>query len=86
VVRLGRWTATYIAPPLDGLAFRASFNGLTPDRLKDFRVQVSTAGAPGGAGWEPPVWLPRQRVAWLTEAVWILDPLSLPIAPVPPLR
>lgn len=84
--RLGRWTATYVAPPLDGLAFRASFNGITPDRLKDFRVLVSTAGAPGGAGWEPPSWLPRQRVAWLTQVVWILDPLSLPIAPVPPLR
>ena len=85
-LRLGRWTATYIAPPADGLAFRASFNQIAPERLRGFRVLVSTAGGPGGQGWELPQWLPRERTAWQSEATWILDPLSLPIAPVPPLR
>ena len=77
---------TFIAPPADGLAFRASFNQIPPERLRDFRVLVSTAGGPGGQGWELPQWLPRERTAWVSEAIWILDPLSLPIAPVPPLR
>jgi Peptidase family M28 len=86
VQRLGRWTATYVAPPPEGIAFRASFGGIAAGSLKDFRVLVSYPGSPAGQGWQFPSWLPRERTAWMTEATWIVDPLSLPIAPVPPLR
>jgi Peptidase family M28 len=86
VLRLGRWTASYVAPTAEGVAFRASFGALAPGALKDFRIAVTVQGTSSEAGWQPPSWLPRERTAWAAEAIWILDPFSLPIAPVPPLR
>ncbi len=86
IVRLGRWTATYLAPTPDGLVFRASFGRIDAGRLRDLHV-VATAPGPGdGSGWQPPSWLPEARTAWTTDAVWIVAPFALPIAPVPPLR
>ena len=83
--RLGRWTATYVAVPPEGVAFRASFGG-TPASLKDFRILVSTQSSARDGGWPLPAWLPTSRIAWAVEANWIVDPFALPIAPVPPLR
>ena len=86
VVRLGRWTATYLAPTAEGLVFRASFAGIDAARLRDLRV-VATAQGPGdGSGWQPPAWLPQVHTAWTADASWIVAPFALPIAPVPPLR
>jgi hypothetical protein len=84
VPRLGRWTATYVAPPLDGVNFRASFGQVDVARLKEFRV-VATVQA-FAAGWTAPAWLPQDRTVWTGEASWIVAPFALPIAPVPPLR
>jgi hypothetical protein len=86
VERLGRWTATYVAVPPDGVVFRASFGGIVPAALKAFRVVVSTHASAREGGWPLPSWLPTERTAWTAEAQWILDPFALPIAPVPPLR
>jgi hypothetical protein len=86
VERLGRWTATYVAVPADGVVFRASFGNTTPAGLKGFRVLVSTQASAREGGWPLPSWLPTERTAWTAEATWILDPFALPIAPVPPLR
>jgi hypothetical protein len=86
VPRLGRWTATYLAPTPDGLVFRASFGRIDAGRLRDFRVVATALGPADGSGWQPPSWLPQSRTAWTAEAVWIVAPFALPIAPVPPLR
>jgi hypothetical protein len=86
VPRLGRWTATYIAPVAEGLLFRASFGRIEPDRLRDLRVVVTALGPGDGSGWQPPAWLPQARTAWTAEANWVVAPFAMPIAPVPPLR
>jgi hypothetical protein len=86
VERLGRWTAVYVAVPPDGVAFRASFGGITPAALKGFRMLVTTQASAREGGWPLPAWLPTERTAWTAEATWIVDPFALPIAPVPPLR
>ena len=86
VLRLGRWTATYIAPTADGLLFRASVGRIDPDRLRDLRVVVTALGPGDRSGWQPPPWLPQARTAWTTEANWIVAPFAMPIAPVPALR
>jgi hypothetical protein len=84
--RLGRWTATYIAPGAEGLVFRASFGRIEPDRLRDLRVVVTALGPGDRSGWQPPSWLDETRTAWTAEANWVVAPFALPIAPVPPLR
>lgn len=86
VPRLGRWTATYVAVPADGVAFRASFGRISAADLHAFRVVVAAQASARDGGWPLPLWLPTARTAWTAEASWILDPFALPIAPVPPLR
>ncbi len=84
--RLGRWTATYVAPTAEGLVFRATFGSPDADRLRGIRVVATAMGPSDGSGWQPPTWLPQTRTAWTAEASWIVAPFDLPIAPVPPLR
>ena len=87
VARLGRWTATYIAPTADGIVFRASFRGADAARLRELQVAVSSARFPGGEGWQSlPAWLPRERTVWSATATWVVPATAGPIAPVPPLR
>jgi hypothetical protein len=83
-LRQGRWTATYVAPPPEGVVFRASVGSADAARLRELRV-LATAEA-GNPAWPLPAWLPQERVAWTGEATWIVAPFDLPIAPVPPLR
>ena len=86
VVRGGRWAATYVAPPPDGLTFRASFTGVTAERLRETRVTASTARFPDGQGWQRlPRWLPQERMVWTARATWVL-PFPPSFQPVPPLR
>ncbi len=81
--RRDRWTATYIAPPAEGIVFRASFGKIAPPALHDLRIAATVQG---GRDWAPPPWLAPQRTAWTVDATWIVAPFALPIAPVPPLR
>jgi hypothetical protein len=86
VPRLGRWTATYFAAPLDGVRFTASFSGIDPARLRDVRVVVPEGGVPAGEGWQRlPAWLPLERMAWSLWSSWSIAPAFAPIEPVPPL-
>lgn len=86
VPRLGRWTATYLAPPRDGVAWRASFRDVPPERLRDVRVAVTDFGFPGGGGWQRlPAWLPQDHAVWSANATWVVVPPPA-LAPVPPLR
>ena len=81
--RRGRWTATYVAPPAEGIVFRASFGKIAPPALHDLRIAATVQG---GRDWPAPAWLPQERTAWTVDATWVVAPFSLPIAPVPPLR
>ena len=73
VMRQGRWTAIYIAPPAEGVAFRASFTGVPAETLRTTRVAVTTPRLPGGAGWQGlPAWLPQERTVWTARATWVL--------------
>jgi len=81
--RRGRWTATYVAPPAEGIVFRASFAKIAPPALRDLRIAATVQG---GRDWPPPAWLSEVRTAWTVDATWIVAPFDLPIAPVPPLR
>ena len=86
--RMGGWAATYVAPPAEGVVFRASFGSTTPDELRAAQVLVASPRFPNGTGWQSlPAWLPQERMVWTGAAVWQLLPGEAPaIAPVPPLR
>ena len=88
VLRSGRWTATFVAPPPEGIAWEATFAGTTPQQLTALRVAVTTSGAPGGTGWQRlPSWMPQDHMVWTAWSTWVLDPsVPPPLEPVPPLR
>ena len=88
VLRAGRWTATFVTPPPDGVLWEATFAGATPQQLAALRVAVTMSGIPGGTGWQRlPAWMPQDRMVWTTWATWVLDPsVPPPLEPVPPLR
>jgi hypothetical protein len=80
-VRGGRWTATFAAPPADGLSWRASFTRTPPQTLDGI---VVAASMPWGT--QPPSWLPQELSVWSGGATWLL-PRPLPaVAPMPSLR
>jgi hypothetical protein len=73
VLRLGRWTATYVALPSDGIAWRASFASTAVDQLRELRVAVTDTGFPSGEGWQRlPAWLPQERAVWSGTATWVV--------------
>jgi peptidase M28-like protein len=75
IMRLGRWSATYVAPPPDGIVWRASFASPDPAALANVRVIVNAPGFPGGEGPQRlPAWLPQERTVWAAAAIWILAP------------
>ena len=85
-LRLGRWTATYIAPPADGVAFRASFTAVPPERLGELRVVVTDPGFPDGTGWQRlPAWAPQERAVWTAAATWVIA-AGRPLEATAPLR
>ncbi len=80
-VRLGQWTAAFVAPPADGLVWRASFASMEPARLRDIRIAVTESGQ------DPPAWLPQDRTVWNVSTTWVVSAASIaPVEPVPPLR
>ncbi|MBA2304571.1 MAG: hypothetical protein H0W08_18330, partial [Acidobacteria bacterium] len=88
VVRQGRWTATFVAVPREGVAWEASFAAGTPEQLKATRVVVTSSGLPGAPGWQRlPAWLPQEHAVWNAWFTWVLDPAVPPaLEPVAPLR
>jgi hypothetical protein len=87
-LRLDRWTATFYAPPPEGIAWQASFASATPETLKGIRVAITSAGLRGAPGPQRlPAWLPQEHAVWSAWFTWVLDPSAPPpIEPVPPLR
>jgi hypothetical protein len=93
LVRLGRWTATYIAPkvpPPSGegipqLVWRASFTAQQAPRRR--AVLVRAGRFPQGEGWQQlPSWLPQERTVWTASATGARAPPAATLEPVPPLR
>lgn len=80
-LRLGQWTATFVAPPPEGIAWRASFSRADPARLRDVRIVVTDAGR------ELPSWLPQDRTVWAAALTWVVPAATLaPVEPVATLR
>jgi hypothetical protein len=85
IVRNGRWIATYVAVPPEGIAWDASFRKGADQALPDIRVAISSSRLPGGFGWQSlPEWLPQDAAVWSADATWVIP--AQVIAPVPPLR
>jgi hypothetical protein len=86
--RLGRWSASFIAPPVEGLAWRASFAGIDARRLQEALVAVTDFGFPDGTGWQRlPAWTPRDRAVWTAAATWVVPAAARRLLePVAPLR
>jgi hypothetical protein len=87
-IRRGRWTATFVAVPPEGVAWEASFASASATELAATRVVVTSSGLPGAPGWQRlPPWLPQDHAVWNAWFIWVLDPTApAPLEPVPPLR
>ena len=84
LTRLGRWTATYVAVPAEGVLFRASFPAAAAPRLTEVLVVATSTRFPGGEGWQSlPAWVPQDHAVWGAAASWAL---TAPVAESPPLR
>ena len=80
-MRLGRWTATFVAPLADGIVWRATFAAKDAGRLREIRIAVTDFGFADAPGWQRlPPWLPQDRAVWTVNATWIVPP----DAPRPP--
>lgn len=80
----GRWRATFVGVPAEGLTWRAAFRAGHEAQLPQALAMVVSHRFPGGAGWQSlPPWLPQDRAVWSQDVAWILAP---PIPPVSPLR
>jgi len=88
VPRLGQWTATFVAAPTEGIAWRAAFRPADAGRLREIRVVVTDAGFPDGGGWQRlPGWLPQDRAVWTASATWVIPAAEVAsLEPVAPLR
>ena len=86
VVRSGRWTATYVGVPADGVTWRASFKGGMETKLPQAIPAIVSSRFPGGGGWQSlPAWLPQEHAVWHLDLLWILSPPPV-IPPVPAFR
>jgi hypothetical protein len=88
IVRLGRWTATFVSVPPEGIAWEASFPEVGPGSdqgrsgvrprfdpatLVGLRIAVTSPRLPGGSGWQSlPAWLPQDTAVWSANATWVL--------------
>ena len=86
-MRLRQWVATFVAPPAEGIAWRATFDAAAAPRLNALRVIVTDSGFPGGTGWQRlPGWLPQERAVWTATATWVLPAAPPEVESVLPLR
>jgi hypothetical protein len=84
LMRLGRWTAVYVALPAEGVLFRASFPTAAAPRLTEVVVVATSTRFPGGEGWQSlPAWIPQDHAVWGAAASWAL---TAPVADSAPLR
>ncbi|HEY2434109.1 MAG TPA: M28 family peptidase [Vicinamibacterales bacterium] len=73
IVTGGRWRALYVAIPVDGVTWQASFKAGTEGALPSATAILLSTRLPGGTGWQSlPAWLPQQNAVWHAEAMWAL--------------
>jgi hypothetical protein len=73
VERGGRWRATYVAVPLQGITWQASFKAGAESALPSAAAIVVSSRFPGGTGWQSlPSWLPQEHAVWHAEIMWAL--------------
>jgi len=83
VVVAGRWRATFVAVPAEGVTWRASFRTDHEQALPGALAMIVAHRLPGGAGWQGlPAWLPQERAVWSMDAAWTLAPAIAPVAPL----
>ena len=86
VVSRGRWEATFVSIPREGITWRASFPKGRESALPSVRAKIISERFPGGEGWQSlPPWLPQEHAVWNLTVTWVIEPPPS-IAPVPPLR
>jgi len=82
----GRWRATYIGIPSDGVTWTASFKSGVEAKLPAAVAVIASSRFPGGAGWQSlPAWLPQEHAVWRMDILWVVPPPAV-IPPVPPIR
>jgi hypothetical protein len=80
----GPWTARYVGPLPDGVAFRCSFGAGDDVRLTQLIVAFNTPRLPGGGGWQRlPAWLPQDQTVWAANATYFV-PVQLAPRPAIP--
>jgi len=73
----GRWSATFVAPPPEGLTFRAFFDPGSAGALGDTVVVLTTPRLPGAPpGDLLPAWLRADRTVWRPSALYVVRPLA----------
>lgn len=75
--RLGagnRWSATFVAPPADGLEFRAFLEPSAAAAVAGAAVVVTSNRLPGQTDARRPGWLTTARTAWSARAVYLWRP------------
>ena len=80
VLRLGPWTATYIAPAAGRRHVARQLRRRRRARLDDIRGRRhGTPACPAAAGWQRlPAWLPQERAVWTASSTWVLDARCAP--------
>jgi hypothetical protein len=70
----GRWRATFVAPPAEGLTVRFAFAAeVAAEALAGASVVLTSRGLPGGSGpLNLPAWLPQERATWRARSVFIV--------------
>jgi len=70
-----RWVATFVAPPSEGLDFRAFLDPSAAATAADAVVVVTSPRLPDRAGDGPgPAWLTTDRTAWRARSVYLWRP------------
>jgi hypothetical protein len=75
VVSSGRWRATYLSLPGDGITWQASFKPGYAPKLSSTVALIFASRFPGGTGWQSlPAWLPQEHAVWRLDVIWALAP------------
>jgi Peptidase family M28 len=83
-VAAGRWRATYVGIPAEGVTWQASFKSGMEAKLPSALALVLSSRFPGGGGWQSlPAWLPQEHAVWRVDVVWALAPGIPPVPPLP---
>jgi hypothetical protein len=79
----GRWRATFVSVPAEGVTWRAGFKIGQEPKLPSAQAMIVSHRFPGGPGWQQvPGWLPQEHAVWSVDVGWVLAPQIAPVAPL----